>query len=88
MLGETGLESSSIECHITKNQMSQQSNRKEEENIMTKIMTTVYNHAKNLKRRNYDPVVIDYSFTYDLLRLWSKFSCFQFCLPLGHAIAL
>ena len=55
---------------------------------MTKIMSTVYNHAKNLKRRNYDPVVIHYSFTYDLLRLWSKFSCFQFCLPLGHAIAL
>ena len=51
-------------------------------------MITVYNHAKNLKRRNYDPVVIDYSFTYDLLRLWSKFSCFQFCLPLGQAIAL
>ena len=85
MLGETGLESSSIVCHITKNQ---QSKRKEEENIMTKIMSTVYNHAKNLKRRNYDPVVIHYSFTYDLLRLWSKFSCFQFCLPLGHAIAL
>ena len=42
MLGETGLESSSIVRHITKNQMSQQSNRKEEENIMTKIMSTVY----------------------------------------------
>ena len=30
MRGETGLESSSIQCHITKNQLSQQSNRKEE----------------------------------------------------------
>ena len=75
---------------VSHNQKSNESTIKQKRgrNIMTKIMITVYNHAKNLKRRNYDPVVIDYSFTYDLLRLWSKFSCFQFCLPLGHAIAL
>ena len=30
MWGKTGLESSSIQCHITKNQLSQQSNTKEE----------------------------------------------------------
>ena len=35
-----------------------------------------------------DPVVIGYSFTYDLFRLWSEFSCFQFCLHLSQAIVL
>ena len=44
--GKTGLESSSIECRITKNQMNQQSNRREMENIMRKIMSTGYDHAK------------------------------------------
>ena len=32
MRGETGLESSSIQCHITKKKLIQQSNRKEEKN--------------------------------------------------------
>ena len=31
---------------MTKNQMSQQSNRREMENIMRKIMSTGYDHAK------------------------------------------
>ena len=58
---------------------------------MRKIMSAVRNHAKKASSAGFtssDPVVIGYSFTYDLLRLWSKFSCFQFCLHLGQTIAL
>ena len=33
-------------------------------------------------------IVIGCGFTYDLLRLCSEFSRFQFCLHLGHTIAL
>ena len=69
MRGKTGLESSSIDCRITKNQMNQQSNRREMENIMRKIMSTGYDHAKKTSSAGIissDPVVIGYSFTYNI----------------------
>ena len=49
---------------------------------MRKIMSAVRNHAKKASSAGFtssDPVVIGYSFTYDLLRLWSKsFHVFNF----------
>ena len=49
--------------------MNQQSNRREMENIMRKIMSTGYDHAKKTSSAGIissDPVVIGYSFTYNI----------------------
>ena len=56
---------------------------------MIKVMSTGYNHAKKPPGiMSSNQIVIGCSFTYDLLRLCSEFSCFQFCLHLDHTIAL
>ena len=52
MQGETGLESSSIQCHITKKNWANNQTEKRRK-IMIKVMSTGYNRAKNLQRRNY-----------------------------------
>ena len=61
MRGQNRLESSSIKYRISTNQMNQQSNRKEVENIMRKIMSAVRNHAKKASSAGFtssDPVVM------------------------------